>query len=436
MRIDVCNVNERLRTLIDGRCLVAGSRTTGREGPGVSHWIRRPVVTAQLLICLLLAATCHVASATAVDACASATEECSFVPSLLAQREGYGGAATGGLGGPVVTVTSSADSGPGSLRDVISRARGPVWIRFGSDMTVTLLSQIRAPDNITIDGRGHRVTLLDYGLGIYESKNVIVTHLTIDGRLRTFSQAINVANYSSNVWIDHLDLSRFADRLLNVKNGSTDVTVSWVKFHDDDKVMLLNNITSKDLFANYDRDKLARVTVHHCYFLDTVQRNPRAQFGIFHVFNNILENWDFYGMSYSLQARALVEGNIFRNSSKRACVEPDFFPTVEGVSENYCKNIAEAPKRSSLPNGESDRRNYERNAGLYSSEGHDYHAYLLVRDNLYLGDAKPVLKSHLPEKVPAPPYCYGYDKPSPELENEIKRFAGNTDNPDFKMPCR
>jgi pectate lyase len=434
MSINVDNVVRRFRTLIGRRHFVGQANAQGRAKSYQSHDGRRSWMSAPLLVCLLLAATSRVAAA-AVDECTTATQQCPYVSALLAQREGYGAAATGGLGGPVVTVTSSADDGPGSLRDALANARGNVWIRFGTDMTVSLQSQIRVPGNVTIDGRGHRVTLLDYGLGIYGARNVIVTHLTIDGRLKTFSQAINVANYSRDVWIDHLDLSRFADRLLNVKSGSTDVTVSWVKFHDDDKVMLLNNITSKDLFANYDRDKIARVTVHHCYFLNTVQRNPRAQFGTFHVFNNLLENWDFYGMSFSLQAHALVEGNIFRNSSQHACVEPKFFPTVEGVDANYCKDIAEAPERSSLPNGESDRRNYERTAQLYSG-GRDYHAYLLVRDNLYLGDAKPVLESYRPEEVPAPPYCYAYDKPSPELENKIRQFAGNTDNPEAGLPCK
>ncbi|NIF54006.1 polysaccharide lyase family 1 protein [Burkholderia sp. Ax-1724] len=387
-----------------------------------------------LLVCLALVATPRAAFADSGGSCASANAACPFVADLLAQREGYGRAATGGEGGEVVTVTSGADAGPGTLRDALAHAGGRRWIRFASDMTIALRSQLRVPGNVTIDGRGHRVTLLDYGLGIYGSSNVIVTHLTIDGRLRTFSQAINVANYSHDVWIDHLDLSRFADRLLNVKNGSTDVTVSWVKFHDDDKVMLLNNITSKNLFANYGRDKVARVTVHHCYFLNTVQRNPRAQFGTFHLFNNLLENWDFYGMSFSLQARALVEGNIFSNTSDRRCVEPEFFPTVEGVKARYCDYIAGAPARSALPNGGSDQKHFEQTAQLYAS-GSDYRASLLVRDNLYLRDARAVLQSYQPEKVPAVPYCYKYDKPTLGLADEIRQFAGNTDGQTLRVPC-
>src|SRR3546814_14392180 len=62
-------------------------------------------------------------------------------------------------------------------------------------------------------------------------------------------------------------------------------------------------------------------SLHHNYFFNTVQRNPRAQFGTFHLFNNLVENWDFYGMSFSLEAKALIEGNIFNNDSQRKCVE-------------------------------------------------------------------------------------------------------------------
>ena len=143
-------------------------------------------------------------------------------------------------------------------------------------MTIVLDKQLRVPSNTTIDGRGRRVALIDDGLGVYGSQNVILTHLTIDGRLNRLTQAVNVANGSRDVWVDHLDLSRMSDRLLNVKNGSTDVTISWTKFHNSNKVMLLNNITSKNLFENYERDSIARVTLHHNYFFNTVQRNPGA----------------------------------------------------------------------------------------------------------------------------------------------------------------
>lgn len=365
-------------------------------------------------------------AAVADERCGAPTAQCPFVSALLQQREGYGAKATGGLGGRFIEVTSDQDSGPGTLRAALKQAKkGPTWIRFASDMTIVLESQLRVPSNTTIDGRGRRVALIDDGLGVYGVKNVILTHLTIDGRLNRLTQAVNVANGSRDVWVDHMDLSRMSDRLLNVKNGSTDVTISWTKFHNSNKVMLLNNITSKDLFHNYERDAIARVTLHHNYFFNTVQRNPRAQFGTFHLFNNLVENWDFYGMSFSLEAKALVEGNIFNNDAQRKCVEPEFFPTVEGINVNYCRYIPIAPQRSALGNGESDRGAYEKRKDAHGYT-RDYKAFLRLKDNLYLGDAKPVLQDYRPDAAPTPPYCYGYEKATPELAEKIRKFAGNT----------
>ncbi|MDH0091271.1 polysaccharide lyase family 1 protein [Achromobacter mucicolens] len=379
-----------------------------------------------MMICLLVLAGLNGGVAAAAGQCKTPDEHCPFVSALLAQREGYGARATGGLGGKFIDVTSDQDAGPGTLRAALAQARkGPAWIRFASDMTIVLKSQLRVPSNTTIDGRGKRVALIDDGLGVYGAKNVILTHLTIDGRLTRITQAVNVANDSRDVWVDHLDLSRMSDRLLNVKNGSTDVTISWTKFHNSNKVMLLNNITSKNLFQNYERDSIARVTLHHNYFFNTVQRNPRAQFGTFHLFNNLLENWDFYGMSFSLEAKALVEGNIFNNDAQRKCVEPEFFPTVEGINVNYCRYIPIAPARSALENGDSDRGAYERRKDDHGYT-RDFKAFLRLKDNLYLGDAKPVLQDYRPESAPTPPYCYGYEKPTPELAEKIRQFAGNT----------
>jgi pectate lyase len=76
--------------------------------------------------------------------CDTAATDCPEVAQLLAQREG--------------------DSGPGTLRDILARATGPLWIRFASDMAIDLHSQIGLKPNITIDGRGHSVTLHDWGL--------------------------------------------------------------------------------------------------------------------------------------------------------------------------------------------------------------------------------------------------------------------------------
>lgn len=115
---------------------------------------------------------------------------------------------------------------------------------------------------------------------------------------------------------------------------------------------------------------------------------------------------------------------MFSNVSERRCTQPEFFRTIHGINRNYCGHIPEAPERSALANGESDRRNYEKSKGKYGYE-RDFKAFLRVKDNLYMGDAKPVLEDYRPELAPAPPYCYSYERPTPELAEKIRRLAGN-----------
>ncbi len=62
-------------------------------------------------------------------------------------------------------------------------------------------------------------------------------------------------------------------------------------------------------------------------------------------------------MSFSLEAKALVEGNIFNNDTKRKCVEPEFFPTVEGIGRELPLHSYRI--RTQRDNGESDRGAYE-----------------------------------------------------------------------------
>ena len=374
--------------------------------------------------CVLLL-TAGVSSAGAA-ACDRPVMTCPAVGRLLAEREGYGRRASGGLDGDFALVISNADSGPGTLRALLKTPPSPRWIRFSSDMTIDLTRGIVVPSNVTIDGRGRNVTIHDYGLEVLPgTHNVIVTHLTIDGRYKTEQVAFNVVG-ARDIWADHLDLSRFIDRLINVKTGATDVTLSWIKFHDHNKVMLLNNLIDPDLFAFWERDSKSRVTIHHCWFVNTVQRNPRAVLGIYDIYNNLLENWDYYGMSFGLEARAWVAGNIFVNTPGRPCVEPPMFQSIEHVDKNYCYVIPKASNLTALPNGGADQAAYEQTKRKYGYT-HDYRAFLKVSDNLYLEATRPALADFMPERVPPAPYCTSYRRPNEAMAERIRREAGDAD---------
>src|SRR5262245_27482332 len=66
---------------------------------------------------------------------------------------GFGYRTTGGAGRPVLTVTTLADSGPGSLRNALaSAARDGATIRFAVGGGIRLESGLDVPGRTTIDG--------------------------------------------------------------------------------------------------------------------------------------------------------------------------------------------------------------------------------------------------------------------------------------------
>lgn len=131
---------------------------------------------------------------------------------------------------------------------------------------------------------------------------------------------------ASHVWVDHVTLSdkghpdadeptHFArnylrhDGLLDITSGSDLVTVSWSRFADHDKAMLIGNSDS----ATGDRGRL-RVTLHHNEFESVVQRAPRVRFGQVHVYNNryLAEGDDYrYSLGVSTESGIFAENNAF-----------------------------------------------------------------------------------------------------------------------------
>ncbi|MGW0759221.1 pectate lyase family protein [Streptomyces sp. NPDC002814] len=99
-----------------------------------------------------------------------------------------------------------------------------------------------------------------------------------------------------------------SDGLLDITNCSDLITVSWSRFADHDKAMLIGNGDS----ATGDRGKL-RVTLHHNEFESVVQRAPRVRFGQVHVYNNRydVEDGHRYSLGVSTESALYAENNAF-----------------------------------------------------------------------------------------------------------------------------
>ncbi|MEL6545604.1 MAG: hypothetical protein AAFQ82_13315, partial [Myxococcota bacterium] len=161
---------------------------------------------------------------------------------LLERRVGFGSSAVGGAGGELCVVDSLEDSGTGSLRACAARSskgNTPVWVVFDVDGSITLDSPLRLGSNTTIDGRGARIRVRRHGLSISRDANVVIHNIEISDINGTGDSDALSVYASSDVWVDHVSFSNSTDGLLDITKGSREVTVSWCRFEDQNKTMLI-----------------------------------------------------------------------------------------------------------------------------------------------------------------------------------------------------
>jgi pectate lyase len=221
---------------------------------------------------------------------------------------------TGGCGGATVTVSNATDfltaiarpesliikvngmiTLPGPMHDVTSN-KTIVGIGASSGFTGGGLNIGLPIDNTVVTPPANAV------------HNVIIQNLVFT---KATDDSINVQSFSHHIWIDHNDLSYGYDGLIDIKRGSSFVTVSWNHNHHHTKNMLLGH---DDNNGAQDIGNL-KVTYHHNFFDRTPQRNPRVRFGEpVHVFNNYyLYNTDV-GVACQLNSGCVVEGNAFEDT--------------------------------------------------------------------------------------------------------------------------
>lgn len=208
-----------------------------------------------------------------------------------------GDGVTGGAGGAAFT---AADAG--SLAAAMA-TEGPKVITVAGE--IRLAEPLRMTSDTTLQGAaGARLT--GAGLHLRQVRNVIVRNLAISDA----SDAIGIEE-AQHVWVDHCDLSRCQDGLLDIKRGSDFVTVSWNHFHDHHKTCLLGHSDKVNIRA-IDLGHL-RVTYHHNFFDGTETRHPRVRFadGV-HVFNNYFRGNE-YGVASLMDAGVIVEVNVFED---------------------------------------------------------------------------------------------------------------------------
>jgi len=229
--------------------------------------------------------------------------------------------------------------------------------------------RMRVPDNTTIAGTDNRATLrgawLDLrGTSMARRSNIIIRNVAFEDVYDCFPawtpgrnadgtwtgtgawdseyDAVSLRE-SERVWIDHNEfrdretvdstlptifgaIYQIHDGLVDITNASDRVTVSWNRFLDHDKTMLIGSSDN----APADVGRL-RVTLHHNLFENLGQRAPRVRYGQVHVYNNyyVIPDPDVHGYSWGVGVQPLpissgifAENNFFRTDKT---VTPDQF---------------------------------------------------------------------------------------------------------------
>ena len=247
--------------------------------------------------------------------------------------------------------------------------------RLASAQAQSARVRMRVPDNTTIVGTDPRATLrgvwLDLrGTATIRRRNIIIRHITFEETYDCFPAWTPDRNASGgwagtgswdaeydaislreteHVWIDHnefrdrrtVDASlpvffgakyQIHDGLVDITNASDRVTVSWNRFLEHDKVMLIGSSDN----APGDVGRL-RVTLHHNHFDNVVQRAPRVRYGQVHVYNNyyVIPDNAVHGYSWGVGFQPVpvtsgifAENNFFR--TERTVIPDQFIAAFAG----------------------------------------------------------------------------------------------------------
>jgi pectate lyase len=267
-----------------------------------------------------------------------------------ATYEGFGATTPGGSGRTVVRVTNLNDSGPGSLRDALSKGNRYVVFDVAGEIKVRGKFIDLKGAFITIDGftaPSPGITLKNGGIRIDGRRGGKVHDIVIQGvRIRdAVVDGIQISRDIYNVVVDHVSIQGSGDENISVSWHSHDVTISWSIFSNPVG-------TGKNFLIT---DNASRITLHHNLLVNARQRNPKVKMNDemmpgpdtqVDMRNNVIWDWrDGYGTLLTEGAAGNVVNNFYWSSSlkkapqealrinkkARAYVSGNYPPELNGV---------------------------------------------------------------------------------------------------------
>ncbi len=263
--------------------------------------------------------------------------------------EGYGAVTQGAASAPggfsVVTVTTLADSGPGSLREACSQdARR---IEFAVAGTITLESDIVIRQRyLTIDGEtapAPGITIqkrnqTDGEVIIAGTHDIIVRHLRFRG---VFTHGMPNRNNAGTITIDgdsrpdrvaqrivldHITARNATDGGPDIWGEVRDITVQWCLFFQNWHPTTISHYGAASFMTRQ------RLSLHHNVWAKNGERNPQVRADVrgLDFVNNVIYDWGFYStgnFGYGIRIKnepgePPVSANLVNNAFALSGVSP------------------------------------------------------------------------------------------------------------------
>jgi pectate lyase len=269
-------------------------------------------------------------------------------------HQGFGTTTPGGAQGTIVHVTTLTDSGPGSLREALSKGNRTVVFDRGGTITLSSMIPVKGAF-VTIDGFSAPppgITLANAGLKI--SGDTAAHDVIVQGiRIRNSSaDGITIRDNTYNIVIDHVSIQGSNDGSIDITRGAFDVTVQWS--------IMAENVPDHNFLSLVDYQAL-RITFHHNLFVKGQSRNPHSGWDdtldtsppdtVTDIRNNLI--WDFidYGTLIRNNTYSNVARNFYYSSTQRSAGRALHVNSGGKVyaKENYSLNGANVDSQGNKP---------------------------------------------------------------------------------------
>lgn len=241
---------------------------------------------------------------------------------------------TGGAAGPVVDANTIFE-----LIKYLGDDK-PYTVRLSKFIKGNSATEIKIKSNKTFIGTNDTAHLEGIKIALEGARNVIIRNITFSKVLSNDLIELNAG--SKNIWIDHCefytdrdhdDNEDYYDGMLDIKNESSFISVSWCYFHDHNKGIL---VSSGD--GSY-QDSIQRMTFHHNYFYNCNARLPSIRFGKAHIYNNYYEKCNT-AINTRMNACVKVEYNYFYNAGTGIGMLYSPIPGGVDLGENIFENTS------------------------------------------------------------------------------------------------